>query len=165
MMDVGFTKTEISLVVKAVFTTSAIVGAVLGGIWMVRLGLLRSMLIFGVMQAFTNLLYYTLAMTGKSYPLMVTATALDNVAGAMGNVASTALIMALCDTRFSAFQYALMSTLALLPRYALGGPAGWLADTGGWPTYYVVSFIIGIPGVLIVWLLRDKVRELDARRA
>jgi PAT family beta-lactamase induction signal transducer AmpG len=164
MMDVGFTKTEISLVVKAVFTTSAILGAVLGGIWMVRLGLLRSMLIFGVMQAFTNLLYYMLAMTGKNYPLMVTATALDNVAGAMGNVASTALIMALCDTRFSAFQYALMSTLALLPRYALGGPAGWLADTAGWPTYYIVSFVIGTPGVLIVWLLRDKVRELDARR-
>lgn len=165
MMDVGFSKTEISLVVKAVFTTSSIVGAVLGGIWMVRLGLLRSMLIFGVLQALTNLLYYTLAMTGKNYPLMIAATALDNLAGAMGNVASTALIMALCDTRFSAFQYALMSTLALLPRYALGGPAGWLADHAGWSTYYVVSFVIGLPGVLIVWLLRNNVRELDMRRA
>jgi PAT family beta-lactamase induction signal transducer AmpG len=165
MMDVGFSKTEISLVVKAVFTTSSIAGAVLGGIWMVRLGLLRSMLMFGVMQAVTNLLYYALAVTGKSYPLMVTATALDNIAGAMGNVASTALIMALCDTRFSAFQYALLSTLALLPRYALGGPAGWVADTGGWDTYYIVSFVIGLPGVLIVWLLRDKVRSIDMQRA
>jgi PAT family beta-lactamase induction signal transducer AmpG len=164
MMDVGFSKTEISLVVKAVFTTSSIVGAVAGGIWMVRLGLLRSMLIFGAMQAVTNLLYYALAITGKSYPLMVTATALDNFAGAMGNVASTALIMALCDRRFSAFQYALLSTLALLPRYALGGPAGWIADTGGWGTYYVVSFVIGLPGVLIVWVLRDKVRSIDAQR-
>ncbi len=116
------------------------------------------------MQAVTNLLYYALAMTGKSYPLMVTATALDNIAGAMGNVASTALIMALCDTRFSAFQYALLSTLALLPRYALGGPAGWVADTGGWDTYYIVSFVIGLPGVLIVWLLREKVRSIDTQR-
>jgi PAT family beta-lactamase induction signal transducer AmpG len=95
---------------------------------------------------------------------MIAATAIDNVAGAMGNIASVALIMALCDKRFSAFQYALLSTLALLPRYSLGGPAGWLADNGGWPTYYVVSFLMGLPGILIVWLLRDKVRALDARR-
>ncbi len=65
----------------------------------------------------------------------------------MGNIASVALIMALCDIRFSAFQYALLSTLALLPRYALGGPAGWLADNAGWDAYYVVSFVIGLPGI------------------
>jgi MFS transporter, PAT family, beta-lactamase induction signal transducer AmpG len=164
LMDVGFTKTEIGLVAKAVLTSSAIVGAVLGGIWMVKLGLLRSMLLFGVLQALSNLLYYALALAGKSFPIMIAATAIDNLAGAMGNIASVALIMALCDTRYSAFQYALLSTLALLPRYGLGGPAGWLADNGGWPTYYVVSFVIGLPGVLIVWLLRDKVRALDARR-
>ena len=132
---------------------------------MVRLGLLKSMLIFGVMQAFTNLLYYALAVTGKSYPLMIAATALDNIAGSMGNIATVALIMALCDTRFSAFQYALISTFALLPRYALGGPAGWIADHGGWPTYYVVSFVIGVPGVLLVWLLREKITPLDSPRA
>jgi PAT family beta-lactamase induction signal transducer AmpG len=163
LMDVGFTKTEIGLVAKAVLTSSAIVGAVLGGIWMVKLGLLRSMLLFGLLQAVSNLLYYVLALSGKSFPIMIAATAIDNLAGAMGNIAVVALIMALCDTRFSAFQYALLSTLALLPRYGLGGPAGWLADTGGWPVYYVVSFVIGLPGVLIVWLLRDKVKALDAR--
>jgi PAT family beta-lactamase induction signal transducer AmpG len=164
MMDVGFSKTEISLVVKAVFTSAAVLGALLGGIWMVRLGLLKSMLIFGVMQALTNLLYYALAITGKSYPLMVAATALDNIAGSMGNIATVALIMALCDTRFSAFQYALISTFALLPRYALGGPAGWIADHGGWPTYYVVSFVIGVPGVLLVWVLREKIKPMDSPR-
>ncbi len=94
---------------------------------------------------------------------MITATALDNFAGSMGNIASVALIMALCDQRFSAFQYALLSTIALLPRYALGGPAGWLADNGGWDTYFVVSFLLGLPGIALVWLLRDRVRSLDAR--
>jgi MFS transporter, PAT family, beta-lactamase induction signal transducer AmpG len=164
LMDVGFTKTEIGLVAKAVLTSSSIVGAIIGGIWMVRLGLLRSMLLFGALQAVSNLAYYVLAVVGKDFPLMIAAVAIDNVAGAMGNIASVALIMALCDTRFSAFQYALLSTLALLPRYGLGGPAGWLADHGGWPTYYVVSFFIGLPGVLLVWLLRDQVRTLDSRR-
>ncbi len=164
LMDVGFTKTEIGLVAKAVLTSSSIVGSIIGGLLMVRMGLLRAMLTFGVLQAVTNLLYYALAITGKDFSLMITAVALDNLAGAMGNIASVSLIMALCDKRFSAFQYALLSTLALLPRYGLGGPAGWLADHGGWPTYYIVSFFIGLPGVLIVWLLRDKVRQLDARQ-
>jgi MFS transporter, PAT family, beta-lactamase induction signal transducer AmpG len=162
LMDMGFTKTEIGVVAKAVLTTSAIVGAILGGIWMVKLGLLRSMLLFGVLQAASNLLYYALAMTGKSYPLMIVATSIDNLAGAMGNIASVALIMSLCDQRFSAFQYALLSALALLPRYGLGGPAGWLADHGGWEIYYVVSFVIGLPGVLLVWLLRRRIRALES---
>lgn len=164
LMDVGFTKTEIGLVAKAVMTTSAIGGAVIGGVWMVKLGLLRSMLLFGALQALSNLLYYLMAVVGKDFPLMIAAVAIDNVAGAMGNIAMVALIMALCQVRFSAFQYALLSAIALLPRYGLGGPAGWLADAGGWETYYVVSFVIGLPGVLLVWAMRERVRELDARR-
>lgn len=164
LMDIGFTKTEIGLVAKAVMTSSAIVGAVLGGIWMVRLGLLRSMLLFGVLQAVSNLTYYVLALAGKDFPLMIAATAVDNLAGAMGNIATVALIMALCDVRFSAFQYALLSALAMLPRYGLGGPAGWIADHGGWDVYYVVSFVVGLPGVLLVWLLRERLRALDARQ-
>lgn len=161
MMDVGFSKTEIALVAKAVFTSSAIAGAIVGGIWMVKLGLLRSMLLFGVLQAVTNLLYYALALTGKNYGMMITAVAIDNFAGAMGNIASVSLMMALCDVRYSAFQYALLSVLALLPRYGLGGPAGWLADHGGWGVYYIVSFLMGLPGVLLVWLLRERVKALD----
>ena len=132
MLDIGFTKTEIAVVVKALFTGGALLGAVLGGILMVRLGLLRSMLIFGVSQAVTNLLYCALAAAGKSYPLMVAAVVIEHVAGAMGNIALVALIMALCDVRYSAFQYALLSSIALLPRYGLGYPAGWVADHGGW---------------------------------
>lgn len=164
MMDVGFTKTEIALVLKALFTGSAIVGAILGGIWMVKLGLLRSMLIFGIMQAVSNLLYYALAITGKSFPLMIAAVCIDNVAGAMGNIASVALIMALCDTRFSAFQYALLSSLALLPRYGLGGPAGWVADQSGWGTYYLVSFALALPGMAMVWAMRYRIDVLDKSR-
>jgi PAT family beta-lactamase induction signal transducer AmpG len=161
LMDVGFSKTEIALVAKAVFTTTAIAGGIVGGIWMVKLGLFRSMLIFGALQALSNLLYYMLAVTGKNYAMMIAAVAVDNFAGAMGNVASVALMMSLCDIRYSAFQYALLSALALLPRYGLGGPAGWIADHGGWHTYYIVSFFIALPGMLLVWLLRDRVRALD----
>jgi len=163
LMDVGFSKTEIALVAKAVFTSSALIGAVIGGVWMVRLGLLSSMLLFGILQAVSNLAYYVLAITGKSYAVMIAAVFIENLTHAMGNVAIVALMMALCDARFSAFQYALLSVLSQLPRYGLGGPAGWVADHGGWPVYYVVSFVLGIPGLVTVWLLRDRIRAIDVR--
>jgi PAT family beta-lactamase induction signal transducer AmpG len=72
--------------------------------------------------------------------------------------------MALCDIRYSAFQYALLSSIALLPRYSLGYPAGWVADHGGWFTYYVVSFVIALPGLAVVWLARSKINALDGLR-
>ena len=162
MMDMGFSKTEIALTVKALFTVSTLFGSVLGGVLMVRLGLLRSMLIFGVLQALTNLLYCALALAGKSYPIMVLAVVLEHVAGAMGGIALVALIMALCDVRYSAFQYALLSALALLPRYSLGGPAGWIADHEGWYVYYVASFLLALPGLAMVWLMRRHIEARDS---
>jgi MFS transporter, PAT family, beta-lactamase induction signal transducer AmpG len=165
MMDVGFSKTEIGLIVKALFTASAIGGSILGGVLMVRLGLVRSMLGFGVLAAASNLLYCLLAAAGKSYPIMVVAVIVEHIAGAMGNIALVALIMALCDVRYSAFQYALLSAIALLPRYSLGYPAGWIADHGGWYVYYVTSFVIALPGLAMVWLTRSRIHALEQLRA
>ncbi|HJX20173.1 MAG TPA: MFS transporter, partial [Steroidobacteraceae bacterium] len=164
MMDVGFSKTEVGIIVKALFTASSLAGSVLGGVLMVRLGLLRSMLAFGVLQAVSNLLYCALALAGKSWPIMVAAVTIEHVAAAMGGIALVALIMALCDVRYSAFQYALLSVLALLPRYSLGYPAGWTADHGGWYTYYVMSFVLALPGLAMVWLTRRKIDALDKLR-
>ena len=164
MMDVGFSKTEIALIVKGLFTASSLAGSVLGGVLMVRLGLLRSMLAFGVLQAVSNLLYCALALAGRNYPIMAAAVVIEHVAGAMGGIALVALIMALCDVRYSAFQYALLSALALLPRYSLGYPAGWVADHGGWYGYFVVSFALAFPGLIMVWLNRREVDALDRPR-
>lgn len=163
MMDVGFSKTEIALIVKSVFTASALLGSVIGGVAMVRLGLVRSMLIFGVLQAISNLLYGALAVAGKSYAIMLLAVTVEHIAAAMGNIALVALIMALCDLRYSAFQYALLSALALAPRYSMGYPTGWVADHEGWYSYYLISFLLAFPGLILVWLARKQIRTLDLR--
>ena len=165
MMDVGFPKHEIGAIVKALFTASSLGGALLGGIFMVRLGLLRSMLAFGLLQAASNLLYCVLALSGKSYAVMAAAVIIEHVAAAMGNIALVALIMGMCDPRYSAFQYALLSALALLPRYSLGYPAGWVADHGGWYTYFVASFVLALPGLACVWWNRRRIDALDGARA
>jgi PAT family beta-lactamase induction signal transducer AmpG len=161
MQHTGFTKTEIGLAVKAVLTTGAMLGALLGGIWMIKLGLRRSMLIFAILQGLTNLGYLLLHYLGKNYGVMLGAVALDALASGMGNIASVALMMALCDKRFSAFQYALLSMVALLPRYTLGGPAGYLADAAGWGGYYLTSFALAIPGVVLVLVMRRRLDALD----
>ena len=164
VMDVGFSKAEIGTLIKPLFTAGSLAGVALGGIVMVRLGLLRSMLTFGVLQALSNLLYCLLALSGKSYLIMSLAVLLEHVAAAMGNIALVALIMALCDRRYSAFQYALLSVLALLPRYSLGYPAGWIADHGGWYVYFVTSFALGLPGLAMVWFSRRHIQQLDRPR-
>jgi PAT family beta-lactamase induction signal transducer AmpG len=163
MLNVGFTKTEIGIVVKAVLTTGSIVGALIGGIWMIKLGLRRAMLLFAVVQALTNLGYLLLASVGKSYVVMVGAVALDALASGMGNIASVALMMALCDKRFSAFQYALLSVIALLPRYTLGYPAGYLSEHAGWAAYYWTSFALALPGIALVWFMRRRIESLDVQ--
>jgi PAT family beta-lactamase induction signal transducer AmpG len=161
VMDVGFSKSELGAIVKPLFTAGSLAGVMLGGVVMVRLGLLRSMLAFGVLQAVSNLLYCLMALTAKSYVVMGLAVLVEHLAAAMGNIALVALIMALCDVRYSAFQYALLSAIALLPRYSLGYPAGWIADHGGWYTYYVTSFAIALPGLALVWLRRRDIDALD----
>jgi PAT family beta-lactamase induction signal transducer AmpG len=165
MIDVGFSKTEIGIFVKAVLTFGSMIGAVIGGIWMIVLGLRRSMLLFACVQALTNLGYLMLAWVGKSYAFGLVAVALDALASGMGNIASVALMMAICDKRFSAFQYALLATFALLPRYALGGPAGYIADHAGWFTYYWTSFLLALPGIAMIWIMRRRIDSYDAAPA
>jgi PAT family beta-lactamase induction signal transducer AmpG len=162
MMDVGFSKPEIAFIIKALFTASSLGGSVLGGLFMVRLGLVRSMLAFGVLQALSNLLYCWLVLSGKNYAVMTAAVVIEHVAAAMGGIALVALIMALCDQRYSAFQYALLSAIATLPRYLLGGPAGKVAEHG-WFGYFVVSFLLALPGLAVVWFNRARIGTLDVR--
>lgn len=163
LMDLGFSKAEIGVVTKTTMAVATISGTVIGGLWMVRMGLYRALFWFGIFQAISNLTYMVLATAGKNHVLMISAIAVDNLAGGMGSVALTALLLALCDARYSAFQFALLSAIAVIPRTYLGVPAGWLADSAGWPTFYLISFIIALPGIVMVWMLRDRIREIDER--
>jgi PAT family beta-lactamase induction signal transducer AmpG len=161
LMDVGFSKTEIGAVTKTLMLAASIAGAVAGGVWMVRLGLVRALLLFGFLQALANLGYMAVALAGKDMTVMAIAVFVDNFVGAMGNTALVVFIMALCDARFSAFQYALLSAIAVLPRNVLGAPAGFLSDAIGWPAFFLATFFTALPGLAMVWWLRGRVAALD----
>jgi PAT family beta-lactamase induction signal transducer AmpG len=152
----GFTATEVGAINKALGLAATIVGALIGGAWMVRLGLYRALLGFGMLQAVTNLGFMFLALVGKDYALMVTAVAAENLCGGMGTAAFVALLMSLCDKRFSATQYALLSALSAVGRVYVGPASGFLVSAIGWAPFFFLTFVIALPGIGLLWLMREQ---------
>lgn len=158
---VGFTAAQVGAVAKTTSITATIIGTVLGGLAFARLGLLRSLLIFGVLQAATNLLYSLLALRGHDLGMMVIAVGVDNLAGAMAATIFGAFVMALCDPRYSAFQFALLSALSALSRTFIGPVSAIVVAQVGWPTFFVLTFLTGAPGLWLLWRMREQVHALD----
>jgi len=161
---VGFSVTEVGVVAKTTITTALIAGTIVGGFVFARLGLYRSLLWFGVLQAVTNLLYSWLAMVGHDIPTMMVAVGFDNWAGAMGSTAFGALLMALCDRRFSAAQFALLTAVAAVPRSLVGPLAAAVVQSIGWPHFFIVTFTLGLIPLLLLPTLRGAIETADAAR-
>ena len=160
----GFSLTEVGALNKGFGLAATIFGALAGGALMAKMRLYRALLVFGALQAFTNLGFMLLAASGKSYPLMVAVIGLENLCGGMGTAAYVALLMALCDRRFSATQYALLSALSAVGRVYVGPAAGYLVAGFGWVQFFLFSFLIALPGLaLLVWM-RARIDALDAAK-
>jgi PAT family beta-lactamase induction signal transducer AmpG len=157
----GFSLTEVGAINKGFGLAATIFGALAGGALMAKMRLYRALLVFGALQAITNLGFLLLSMSGKSYALMVTVIGLENLCGGMGTAAYVALLMALCDRRFSATQYALLSALSAVGRVYVGPVAGYLVTGFGWEMFFFFTFLIALPGLaLLVWM-RARIDALD----
>jgi len=161
LRGVGFSLTDVGAVNKGLGTVAVIAGALFGGVLMVRLGLFRALLLFGILQAVSNLSFMLLAWVGKDYALLVTAVAFENITGGMGTAAFVAFLMALCNHRYTATQYALLSAFAALGRQYLGAPAGYLVEAVGWVEFFFITTLVALPGVWLLWKLRTEIRALD----
>ena len=157
----GFSLTEVGALNKGFGLAATIVGALAGGALMTKLRLYRALLAFGLLQAVTNLGFMLLAMAGKSYPLMVVVVGLENLCGGMGTAAYVALLMALCDRRFSATQYALLSALSAVGRVYVGPAAGYLVKALDWAPFFFLTFLIALPGLALLVAMRARVDALD----
>ena len=188
LKGVGFTQTEVGIVNKLIGMWVTIGGILLGGVLMRWLGLYRSLLLFGVLQAASNLGFWLLAVYGKgafgsfALPtheivhffvnkpiegvatqidyLLVTAVSIENLTGGMGTAAAVALLMSLCNQRFSATHYALLSAFAAFGRIYVGPISGVLTESIGWANFFIFSLAASAPGVLAVWWLRQPIRAL-----
>ena len=161
----GFSLDELSIAGKVNMTVSSMIGVAFGGWVYMRWGMFRSLLIFGIGQALTNLLYVWLALAGKKIWLLVLATSLDTGVGGMGLAAFTAYLVSLCSTNYSATQYALLSALASLPRITMGSVAGFVVARIGWANFFVVTFLTAMPGLTLLLILRRRIHDLESRQA
>jgi PAT family beta-lactamase induction signal transducer AmpG len=160
----GYSLTEIGAVYKGLGIVAALSGGVVGGLAMYRLGLWRSLLVFGLLQMLTNAGFLALALVGKSMPGLLIVVGLENFCGGMGTCAHVALLIALCDPRYTATQFAALSALASLGRVLLG-PLAALVAGFGWPAYFVVSCVVAVPGLLLAARLGPRLRRLDGNGA
>lgn len=155
----GYTPAEVGLVYKSMGLLSTIVGALLGGALLARLGLWRSLLLFGVAQGLSNLAYWGLAVLPPALPLMAAAVGVENFTAGMGTAAFVAFLSALCDTRYSATQFALLSALSAVGRVYVGPLSGYLVLHLGWPGFYLFSVASAAPGLLMLLALRRTIEQ------
>jgi MFS transporter, PAT family, beta-lactamase induction signal transducer AmpG len=150
---VGFSSADVGIM-KALGLAATILGGFAGAMVMAKLGLFRSLLVFGILQAVSNLSFMALAWTGKSYPMMIVAVVLENLTGGMGTAAFVAFVMSLCDHRFTATQFALLSSMEALGRVLLGRPSADLVEAVGWIIFFFMTFLAALPGLWLLWRLR-----------
>jgi PAT family beta-lactamase induction signal transducer AmpG len=154
--ELGFTMQEVGLINKVLGLAATILGAIAGGLWMTRIRLYPALMGFGILQALTNLGFWALSLAGKSYVGMAAVVALENLAGGMGASAATALLMALCNVRYSATQFALLSALAAVGRILIGARSGYMVEAWGWPQFFLVTFAAAVPGLVVLYLWRSR---------
>ncbi len=155
-IELNFTKIEIANVSKLFGLAATLVGALLGGILVKKTGILRSLLICGVLQMLSNLMFAIQAAVGHSVPMLTLTIGIENLTGGMGTAAFVAYLSSLCSVAYTATQYALLSALMSVPRTLLSAPAGWLADHLDWVTFFLLTTGAAIPGLLLLWWLMRR---------
>jgi len=154
-LDLGYSKTEIGTVVKLFGFWATLAGGTLGGIWILRAGMHRALWLFGFGQMISTFGFVVLAQMPPSEVALAAVVAIENLTAGMGTAAFVGFMAALTDRRFTATQYALLSSLMGVPRVLLSAPTGWLAQTLGWSGFFLLCVLIAIPGLLLLrWVMR-----------
>ncbi len=150
LVQVGFNDFDVGVATATIGQAAAVGGTVAGGLLTERLGLGRALWAFGFLQIFSNLGYAAVAHVGVNRPLMYAAQGFELLSTGLGSGAFGVLLLRLTQKRFSATQYALLSSLFTIPRVLAGPPAGLLADAIGWRDFFVSTLVTGIPGMVLL---------------
>jgi PAT family beta-lactamase induction signal transducer AmpG len=150
-LEAGFSKSEIGAVVKLFGAWATIAGAFAGGVLMLKLGIGRSLWVFGALQALSTAGFVALARIGYSVPALSAVIAFESLTAGMGTSAFLAFMASLTDKRFTATQYALLSGIMGLPRVLAAAPTGFAAKLLGWEGFFLVCTLAAIPGMLLLW--------------
>ena len=163
---VGFTLNEIAVISKLFGPFTVILGALLGGVVTVRFGLVRSLIFCGIIQALGNLTYVLQAVGGHKIGYLAFCVTAQNVTTGMAGTALVSYISSLCSPEFTATQYALLASFALLGRTVVGSTGGALSEAIGWVPFFVLTTVASLPALLLlVWIDRSAATQSDRARA
>ncbi len=149
-LQTGFSKVEVAAVANGVGVFLTIFGGIIGGVIGLRVGVYRSLWICGVIQAVSTLGYAVLALFPGKNLIFVGAVSLESLTNGMGIAAYAGFLLSLCTRKYSATQYALLSSLMGFSRVVFGSSSGWLADHFGWAFFFVICTALAIPGLLLI---------------
>ena len=156
-LEMGYTKTEIGTIVKVFGLIATLVGAFIGGLLSIKIGLYKSLVSFGIFQAIATLGFAILAVSTKSLMLLASVITLENLAAGMGYTAYLAFIANMTNKQFTATQFALMTAIMSLPRTLFSGSSGFLVEILGWEYYFIFCSLIAFPALIILRNLRKRV--------
>ena len=158
--EIGFSKSDIAIYSKTLGWITTIIFTLLGGLFVIRSGVLKAMFLAGIIMASTNLLFSLLAWSDKSELLFAIAVIFDDIAAAFATVAFVAFISLLVDRAYTATQYALLASIGTAGRTTLASSSGALVDwlNGDWGTFFILTALMVIPSLIILWILRNKLK-------
>tara|TARA_B100002051_G_C16725477_1_gene635045 strand:- start:972 stop:2363 length:1392 start_codon:yes stop_codon:yes gene_type:complete len=156
--EIGFSKTDIAIYSKTLGWITTVIFTLLGGLFVIRSGVLKAMFLAGIIMATTNLLFSVLAWSGKSELLFAVAVIFDDIAAAFATVAFVAFISLLVDRAYTATQYALLASIGTAGRTTLASSSGALVDwlNGDWGIFFVLTALMVIPSLIILWTIKNK---------
>jgi PAT family beta-lactamase induction signal transducer AmpG len=155
-VDRGFTLEEIGAILTTGRIIATVAGAVLGGILTTRWGIFRALWVLGAVQAFSSLGYAGAAAAPVSKPLLMGVALFENFAAGLGTAAFVAFLMSVCERRYAATQYAVLSALLALSRTVAGGASGAIAEQLGYAKYFLLTFFLGLPAFLLIPRFKDS---------
>jgi PAT family beta-lactamase induction signal transducer AmpG len=165
-LDMGFSKTEIGLIAKNAGLWPSVIGGLLGGVWMIKLGINRALWIFGMIQMVAILGFAWLATLGHSLPWLAMVIGIEALGVGLGTTAFVAFIAHTTHPLYTATQYALFTSLAAVPRTFANAATGYLVEWFGWVTFFLFCFVIAIPGMLLLFKVapwNDQKKPVEAQ--
>lgn len=159
-LDLGYSRTEVGAISKVTGWIALTVGGLVGGALILKLRLLPSMIFFGVLQAASTFGFAILAMIGYQISALTAVIAFENFTAGMGTAAFVAFMASITNKRFTATQYALLTSFMAIPRTLLVTPTGWMAQNMGWFSFFTFCTLIAVPGTLmILWMRRYQTEQ------
>jgi len=158
--EIGFSKSDIAIYSKTLGWITTVIFTLLGGLLVIRSGVLKAMFLAGILMAATNLLFTLLAWSDKSDLLFAVAVIFDDIAAAFATVAFVAFISLLVDRTYTATQYALLASIGTAGRTTLASSSGALVDwlNGDWGIFFILTAIMVIPSLICLWFIKDKLK-------